>query len=133
MDARGPGLPSKGNDSMRIRSVYYKVSDMTSAIRFWKEFLQQELVSQGENWSSFDIDGVKLGLLLNDFGDDFTGSGCVPTLEVDSATMDRQVALAKSLGATVVLDGLADPEMRNIVLRAPGGHEFELSIAGAFD
>ena len=33
---------------------------------------------------------------------------------------------AKSLGASVVIDGLDDPKMHSIVLAAPSGHEFEL-------
>ena len=51
---------------------------------------------------------------------------CVPVLEVEDGAMATTVARAKAAGATVVLDGLANPKMNSIVLAAPGGHEFEL-------
>nr|WP_196782618.1 hypothetical protein [Chromobacterium paludis] len=38
---------------------------------------------------------------------------------------------AKAAGATVVLDGLGNPQMNAIVLASPGGNEFELCNCAA--
>jgi predicted lactoylglutathione lyase len=63
--------------------------------------------------------------LLNDFGDDFNGSGSVAVFEFDDEVSRAFLNCAKANGATVVLDSLADEAMKSIVLSSPDGHEFE--------
>jgi hypothetical protein len=65
-------------------------------------------------------------LLLNDFGDEFAGSGCVPVFEFDISDLHTFVERAKALGAKVVLDALNIETMQSVVLSDSEGHEFEL-------
>ena len=111
---------------MKIRTAYFKVTDMTGAVGFWSALLQRQPVKQSERWSEFLIGETRLGLLLNDFGETLRGSGCVPVFEFDASELAAVIERAQALGATVVLDGLTDPRMKAIVLAGPGGHEFEL-------
>jgi len=111
---------------MRLRTTYLKVTNMELALEFWEAFLDQRANRKSSHWSEFSLGGPHLGLLLNDFGDVLTGSSCVPVFEFDPEQIPDSVERARQLGATVVLDGLADPNMRSIVLASPDGHEFEL-------
>jgi hypothetical protein len=49
-----------------------------------------------------------------------------PGFELAPTELAASIERAKSLGATIVLDGLANPQMNSIVMAAPSGHEFEL-------
>jgi catechol 2,3-dioxygenase-like lactoylglutathione lyase family enzyme len=111
---------------MRVRSTYFKVEDMPACVAFWRTFLQLEPAKESAHWSEFVLGDVRLGLLLNDFDERIEGNSAVPVLEASASELPELVERAKSLGATVVLDGLADPEMNSIVLATPSGHEFEL-------
>jgi predicted enzyme related to lactoylglutathione lyase len=111
---------------VKIRSAYLKVTDMTEAVAFWSSFLLQEPAKQSTHWSEFVLGEVRLGFLLNDFGEEIRGNGCVPVFELAPTELAAYIERAKSLGATVVMDGLASPQMNSIVMAAPTGHEFEL-------
>ena len=111
---------------MKIRSIYFKVLQMEPAVAFWHSLLQLEPIKQSAHWSEFKIGEVRLGLLLNDFGEEISGHGSVPVIEIEASSLPAFIERAKSLGASVVLDGLENPKMHSIVLAAPSGHEFEL-------
>jgi catechol 2,3-dioxygenase-like lactoylglutathione lyase family enzyme len=111
---------------MRIRTAYFKVTDMASATTFWERLLEQPAARKSDRWTEFLVGEVRLGLLLNDFGEELVGSGCVPVFEFEAAHLQPFLSRAKALGASVVLDGLADEFTKTIVLASPDGHEFEL-------
>jgi len=118
---------------MRVRSNYFKVDNMQAEVAFWSSLLQAEPIKSSTHWSEFMVGSVRIGFLLNDFGDKLQGCNSVPVLEVDDGAMEATVVRAKAAGATVVLDGLANPKMNSIVLASPGGHEFELCNCKAHD
>jgi hypothetical protein len=99
---------------------------MSVEVNFWQRFLMAEPLKSTSHWSEFMVSGTRLGLLLNDFGEELKGCNAVPVLEVDEGAMESTVARAKEAGASVVLDGLDNPKMNSIVMASPGGHEFEL-------
>ena len=111
---------------MRIRSVYFKVKEMSPAVGFWRSLLQQEPIKESSHWSEFKVGEVRLGFLLNDFGEEISGNSSVPVIELEPSELPAFIERAKSHGATVVLDGLDNPKMNSIVLAAPFGQEFEL-------
>jgi catechol 2,3-dioxygenase-like lactoylglutathione lyase family enzyme len=111
---------------MKLRTVYLKVGNMNEAAAFWQQVLERAPQRQSPKWTEFLIGDVRLGLLLNDFGDDFDGSGAVPVFEFEKDALLAFLDRAKANGAKVVVDGLDDPNMKSIVLRSPDGHEFEL-------
>ena len=111
---------------MRVRSTYFKVQDVAGAVTFWRSLLQLAPVKEATHWAEFLIGEVRLGLLLNDFGETISGNSTVPVLELEPSELKAFVERAKSLGATTVIDGLENPKMNSIVMAAPTGHEFEL-------
>lgn len=112
---------------MKIRTVYFKVADMNLAVNFWKMFLEVELHKESPTWCEFLIDGTRLGFLLNDFGDQFSGSNCVPVFEFSDNEIGAWIEKAKKLGAELIFDGLADQKNLSVVFRDPVGNEFELT------
>jgi hypothetical protein len=118
-------------DAMRVRSSYFKVLNMAQELAFWRAFLQTEPLKTSSHWSEFKIGEARIGLLLNDFGEELKGSACVPVIEFEPAELAGAIERARSGGATVVLDGLNNPKMNSIVLASPGGHEFELCHCAA--
>ena len=112
---------------MKIRTIYFKVSDMQKAVKFWKSFLEIKPHKTSPRWHEFMIGNVRLGLLLNDFGDRFKGSTCVPVFEFDDAELKKYTDRAKKLRAKIIIDGLEDPNLKSIVFADPFGNEFELS------
>jgi hypothetical protein len=99
---------------------------MAAAVAFWSSLLLQEPAKSSSHWSEFLLGEVRLGLLLNDFDEEIRGNSCVPVFELGAAELPGTIERAKGLGATVVLDGLANPSMSSIVMATPSGQEFEL-------
>ena len=112
---------------MKIRTVYLKVTDMKKAVDFWKSFFDIVPHKLTGKWSEFYIEGLRLGLLLNDFENSSLGSNCVPVFEFSDNEVMKYVERAKSLGAKIVYDGLNNPKMLSVVFSDPFGNEFEVS------
>ncbi|HIH2747895.1 VOC family protein [Burkholderia aenigmatica] len=119
--------PSRGH-VMKLRTVYLKVNDMERSSSFWQRLLGSEPVKRSGKWTEFMLGTNRLGLLLNDFGDEFKGSGSVPVFEFEEDALHEFVKRATENGATVVVDGLKVESMKSIVLCSPDGHEFELCM-----
>ncbi|WP_321839556.1 VOC family protein [Paraburkholderia bannensis] len=113
---------------MQLRTVYLKVKEMEPAISFWQCVPGYEPHKRSANWSEFMVGSCRLGLLLNDFGDDFKSSSSVPVFELQEIALHACVKRATENGASVVMDGLKIEAMRSIVLSSPEGHEFELCM-----
>ena len=113
--------------SMKIRTVYFKVTDIKRAVDFWQNLLDIKPHKTSPKWHEFMIGNLRLGFLLNDFGDKYSGSNCVPVFEFSDKDIQKYMGRAKSLGAKVILDGLNDPNLLSIVFADPFGNEFELS------
>mgnify|MGYP001586194743 FL=1 len=112
---------------MKIRTVYFKVTDMKKAVDFWQKLLEVKPHKTSPKWHEFLVGNLRLGLLLNDFGDKYSGSNCVPVFEFPDDELPKYIERAKSLGAKVIVDGLNDPNLLSIVFADPFGNEFELS------
>jgi predicted lactoylglutathione lyase len=111
---------------MKLRTVYLKVNDMEQAASFWQRVLECTPHKRSEKWTEFMLGTNRLGLLLNDFGDELKGSGAVPVFEFEEQALHEFLRRAQENGAAVVFDGLAIETMKSIVLSSPDGHEFEL-------
>lgn len=112
---------------MKIRTIYFKVDDMKKAVKFWKSLLEVEPHKKFDKWHEFMVGNLRLGLLLNDFDDKFTGSNCVPVFEFSDKELPKYIEKAKKAGAKVILDGLDDDNMKSIVFEDTFGNQFELS------
>ena len=112
---------------LKVRTVYFKVSDMDKAKHFYKSFLEMEPHKEGNVWCEFKLSNINLGLRLNDFSDKWEGSNFVPVFEFLEQEVFKYVSLAKSLGAEIVTDALEDTQMQSVIMRDPFGNEFEIS------
>jgi predicted lactoylglutathione lyase len=113
---------------MQLRTIYLKVSEMETAISFWQRVLGYEPHKRSAKWTEFMVGASRLGLLLNDFEDEFKGSSSVPVFELEESALHEFVKRAVENGASVVMDGLKVEAMKSIVLSSPEGHEFELCM-----
>jgi catechol 2,3-dioxygenase-like lactoylglutathione lyase family enzyme len=112
---------------MKIRTVYFKVRDIDAAADFWAKWLQVKPHKNVDTWREFWCGTVRLALLQAEQDDVYQGSGCVPVFEFDDHILTEYIERAKALGATILIDGLDDPDLRSLVMRDPFGHEFEIS------
>lgn len=112
---------------MKIRTIYFKVTDMAKAVAFWQGLLQIVPHKTSPKWHEFMVGSLRFGLLLNDYGDSYNGSNCAPVWEFDDEELPAYIERAKSLGARMLVDGLEDPNLKSIVFADPFGNEFELS------
>jgi len=113
---------------MKVRTVYFKVDQLSEVIAWWEAFLGFKPSKQSEAWAEFRIGQVNLGFLsLPDRPGG--GQGCVPVLEFSDAEVVSQIAKAKALGARAVLEGAEHPDYPNTaaVLVDPFGNEFEVT------
>ncbi len=115
---------------MRLRTVYMKVDDMKAATEFWTKLLQRELDKQSDHWCEFDLGNLRLGFLLNDFGDEHAGSRTTVMFEMAEEECRTFIDRARLLGAETVSDNFDDPNLRSVVLRDPAGQEFEAGVEG---
>lgn len=111
---------------MKIRTIYFKISDMAKAADFWKDFLGIEPHKITDGWHEFMVGTVRLALLLDDSKDKAL-SNCVPVFECTDDEISVSIKRAQKAGATIVFDGLGDPDIKSIVLADPSGNEFEIS------
>lgn len=124
---------------MKIRTVYFKVPKIKPAAEFWQKFLGVEPHKKSDKWHEFLVGessegnedtkqgAVRLGLLLNDFGDKFSGSNSVPVFEFGDDEVMEWIEKARKLGAKEILNGLNDPNLKSVVFADPFGNEFEVS------
>jgi predicted enzyme related to lactoylglutathione lyase len=113
--------------NFKIRTIYFKVPDLNAATRFWQSILGVAPHKNSDQWREFWCGNIRLGLILNDFGDSFAGSNCVPVFEFADSDLPAYIERAKSAGAKVILEGLNDPNLLSLVLSDPFGNEFEFS------
>ena len=110
----------------RIGNVFYRVSDMDAAVRFYGETLGlTQKFRDGDNWTAFDVGGVTLAL-EGASGPISSGGGATVSLRVDG--LDDLVAALRAAGAQVVevVTGgherradLSDPSGNALVLYEP--------------
>lgn len=112
---------------MKIRTVYFKVNDMAKAVQFWGSFLQLPPVKTSDRYHEWRIESLNLGLVHDDFDDQWSGSNCVPVFEFADDEVLSWVERAKSLGASIIINALDDPKMLSVVMADPFGNEFEVS------
>lgn len=98
--------------------------------RFWSGFLQQDPQKNSSGWLEYQLENIRLGFLLNDFGSRFQGCNAAIMFEYEEDIFPEALERAKNLGAAVVEDNLGNPALRSMILSGPEGHEFEIGIKG---
>jgi hypothetical protein len=115
---------------MRVRTVYFKTSDLKGVREWWQAFLGCEPGKAFPEWCEFRIGDVNLGFLsLDDHVSSRGRPSCVPVLEFSDQQIAPVIARAKELGATALLEGDAHPDFPDLaaVLVDPFGNEFEVT------
>ena len=113
---------------MKIRTIYFKVSQMETAVSFWSAFLQIVPHKNSDEWVEFRCGDVNFALLkmsgctlAKDLGN------CVPVFEYAYDELEEAKASALLLGATIVIDIADHPDGISYVLVDPLGNEFEIT------
>ena len=114
---------------MKIKNVYFKVTDMEKSVAFWSGFLSTQPFKRSKYWSEFKCDGTNLALLWMDgFVPGADLCSMVPVFEFQDHQLESQKDLALSLGAKVFIDIKDHPDKKSYVLTDPNGHEFEITV-----
>lgn len=112
---------------MKIRTVYFKVSDMNAGVEFYTDLFGQDAHKTSGVWSEFLLGGVRFGLLTKKNGEQAIGGNCVPVFEFGDEEIQRHIDRVKLMGARVISDGLDDPGVESITFADPFGNEFEIA------
>ena len=92
-----------------VHDIYYNVTDMKRAVKFYTETLNMKISFESDHWTSLDCGGVMIGLHwtegneIPNFPRDGHGAHCGGTLTLvsDDVSADRKIlenANAKILG-----------------------------------
>jgi predicted enzyme related to lactoylglutathione lyase len=112
---------------MKIRTVYFKVSDMDQAVSFWEKFLKTTPHKRSPWWSEFRCETINFGLLqTEDFKTGGEGS-FIPVFEVIDAELENTKTAALQAGAKIVVNISEHPDKKSYVLADPFGNEFEIT------
>jgi catechol 2,3-dioxygenase-like lactoylglutathione lyase family enzyme len=105
----------------RIGNVFYRVTDMAAAIRFYTDVLGLGLkFRDGDHWAAFDVGGSTLAV---EGGASGGPGGATVSLRVDG--LDAVVADLRAKGATVS-DVKTSPHERRAELQDPAGNQLVL-------
>jgi catechol 2,3-dioxygenase-like lactoylglutathione lyase family enzyme len=113
------------SDSMpgiqRIGNVFYRVTDIDAAIRFYTDVLGFSLkLRDGNRWAAFDVAGATLAI---EGGAPGGPAGATVSLRVDG--LDALVGDLRRKGATVS-EVQTGPHERRAILHDPAGNELVL-------
>src|SRR6185295_11743637 len=113
---------------MRIRTVYFKTSQLEEAIAWWSKVLGIQPAKVFPGWQEFRVGEINLGFLQLEP----RGSGtqnCVPVFEFSGAEIVIRIAKAKECGARTLLEGEQHPDHPSpaAVFVDPFGNEFEFT------
>jgi hydroxymethylpyrimidine/phosphomethylpyrimidine kinase len=105
--------------------VFYPVSDIAAARKFYEGFLGLKLgleaeVSPGQWWIEYDIAGQALAI-----SNAMPGSPA-KSLALELADLDAAVAAAKAAGVTISQDVMEFPPCRMFTVKDPSGNEVYL-------
>lgn len=111
---------------LAVRTFYYKVTDMQGVIDWWKNVFDLIPHKQTVAYSEFKFENVRIGFVLNDFGDVYGGNrGIVMFNVISEKECDAFIEKAVALGGKITSDN-RDSELKSVVLIDPFGNEFEL-------
>jgi predicted enzyme related to lactoylglutathione lyase len=97
-----------------VHDVYYNVTDMKRAVKFYSEVLNMKVAWESDHWTSMDCEGVMIGLhwtegeVIPSTPRDAHGAhtGATLTLTSDNVSEDRKVL--ESAGAKILGEFDAD-------------------------
>ena len=113
---------------MKIRTVYFKVSEMEKLVAFWQEFFEQIPLKRTPYWSEFKSENINFGLLWEDgFTVENDRSNFVPVFEFKASELEVMKNRATSLGGKVRVDMKDHPDQKSYLLCDPFGNEFEIT------
>ena len=110
---------------MKVRTVYFNVNNMSSAIIFWQKLLGFKPHKKSEFWSEFKCENINLGLLAR--GNLAKSASCIPVFEVKDEELETLKQTALKAGATIEVNITDHPDKKSYVLHDPEGNEFEIT------
>lgn len=109
----------------QLDHVYYWVSDMERAVRFYREVLGLPLVSQqGDNWAVFDAGGRQFALHRVVDGHPTTPGGATAVFSVDD--LDRARSVLSERGVAFGHEGDVEGYARFASFEDPDGNTVQL-------
>jgi catechol-2,3-dioxygenase len=114
-------------NSIRVRTLYFKVEDALKVANWWSQFLGIKLHKENEYYSEIKVNDFRLAFLKNDFGDKFDGNRSTIMFECETwGKLLTFVENAKKSGAKLIEDSLQNEDLRSCIFEDPFGNEFEI-------
>ncbi len=113
---------------MKIRTVYFKVSQLKNVVSFWQAFLEVKPHKNTKAWAEFRCGDLNFALLaMPGFAIPPDGANFVPVFEFADKALEDAKTRALGLGARIVVDVADHPDRMSYVLVDPFGNEFEIT------
>ena len=117
-----------------VHDIYYNVSDMNKAVRFYRDYLNMKIIFESDHWTSLDSAGVMIGLHWNGGSEvplsprDAHGAHCGATLTLSSTDVSSDRKVLEKAGATIL--GEADEQWGHmLIFEDPDGNVLKLQKA----
>lgn len=111
---------------LTVRTFYYKVTDMREAVDWWSKVFGLVPHKDGETYSEFKFESIRIGFVLNSWGEKYEGNRGVIMLNADSeAERDALIQKAITAGGKVLSDNRAT-DLKSAAILDPSGNEIEL-------
>jgi len=97
-----------------VHDIYYNVTDMKRAVKFYSEVLHMEVSYESDHWTSMNCSGVMIGLHWTEGGEiptfprDSHGAHCGGTLTLNSDNVSEDRKTLESAGAKILGEMDAD-------------------------
>lgn len=114
------------NSMLEVRTFYYKVTDMDGVTDWWMRAFGLTPHKRSASYSEFKLENVRVGFVLNDWGETYDGNRGALMLNV-VPEQERDVLIEKivSLGGTITLDN-RNSDLKSVVVEDPFGNEYEI-------
>ena len=79
-----------------VATVWMPVEDMSRAVQFYGQTLGLSLMSEGDDWSELDANGVMIGLNAREDAQSGGNGGAMLTLQPDGSLYDEVLRLSEA-------------------------------------
>ncbi len=117
-----------------VHDIYYNVSDMKRAVKFYRDILNMSVSFESEHWTSMDCAGVMIGLhwthgeKVPSFKRDSHGAHCGGTLTLISDDVSKDRSILEQAGAKI-LGEMDESWGHMLIFEDPDGNVLKLQNA----
>lgn len=114
---------------MTIRTFYFKVSDVERITDWWSEVLGISPHKKSRAYGEFKVGEMRLGFVLNDWGEKYEGNRGVAMFNTDSEKeRDELIDRMVKAGGSIEADNRTNEALKSASVLDPFGNEVEIGF-----